>query len=44
MEFINYLTPPAKEILNMVRLANFQIIENGSRCNNKNVLVGKILK
>ena len=44
MEFINYLTPPAKEILNMVRLANFQIIENGSRCNNKNVFGWKDTK
>jgi len=44
MEFINYLTPPVKEILNMVRLANFQIIENGSRCNNKNVFGWKDTK
>ena len=37
MEFINYLTPPAKEILNMVRLANFQVIENSSKCKNKSI-------
>ena len=35
MEFINYLTPPAKEILNIIRSANVQVIENSSKCKNK---------
>ncbi len=38
MEFLLYLTPVGNEIINRVMMKNFNVVENGAICRNKDLL------